>query len=63
MSHSPYSSINGNEEIVSVEFCTYIKVKILTEKNAHLLKELLEDVKNLCEEYDTNTESLRQYLE
>ena len=34
MSQSMYSSVNENEEIVSVEFCTYVKINILREKNA-----------------------------
>ena len=58
----PTSIVDGNEEIVSVEFCTYVKVKILREKNACLLKELLEDVKNLWEEHEMGTDWLRRYL-
>ena len=34
ISQSMYSGVNENEEIVSVEFCTYVKIKILREKNA-----------------------------
>ena len=34
MSQSMYNSVNENEEIVSVEFCTYVKINILREKNA-----------------------------
>ena len=34
ISHSMYSGVNENEEIVSVEFCTYVKIKILRENNA-----------------------------
>ena len=62
MSHSPHSSVDGNEDIVSVEFCAYVKVKMVREKNACLLKELLEDVKNLRKERDMGTESLHRYL-
>ena len=45
-----------------------LKVKILREKNAYLLKELLEDVKNLCKEHNTvpfinDTKPLRRCLE
>ena len=38
MSQSTRDSVD--EEIVSVEFCTYVKVKILREKNVCQLKEL-----------------------
>lgn len=52
MSQSTHSSVNENEEIVPVELCTYVKVNLLREKNAYLLKELLENVINLCEKHD-----------
>ena len=42
MSQSTHSTVDKNEEVVSVKFCTYVKVKILREKNAYLLKELVE---------------------
>ena len=45
MSQSTHSTVDENEVIVSVEFCTYIKVK--REKNAYLLKKVLEDAKIL----------------
>lgn len=60
-----YSGVNQNEEIVSVEFCTYVKIKILKEKNAQLLKEFL-DVKCLLEDHNTvlfinDATTLRRY--
>ena len=45
MSHSTPSSVDKNNEIVRVQYCTYIKVKKLRRNNTYLLKELLEDVK------------------
>ena len=67
-SQSKRSNINENEEIVSAEFITYLKVKILKEQNAYLLKELLEDIKSLCGEHNVQsficeTKSLRRFLE
>ena len=68
MSQSTHSNVDENEEIVSVEFCTYVKVNLLREKNAYLLKELLENVINLCEQHNNvpfinDVKSLRRYLE
>ena len=45
--HSMQSSVDKNEEIFSVKFCTFVKVKLLREKIAYLLKELLEDEYNI----------------
>ena len=38
--------VDEKEEIASVEFWTYIRIKVINEKNAHLLKETLEDAKS-----------------
>lgn len=53
MSQSRSCSDHENEKIVSIRFCTYVKLKMWRKRNAHLLKELLEDVNNLYEEHDT----------
>ena len=68
MSQSTHSNVDENEEIVSAEFCAYVKVNLLREKNAYLLKQLLENVINLCEEHNNvpfinDVKSLRRYLE
>lgn len=44
MSQITRKSVNENEEIVSIEFFTNVKVRILRETTVYLLKELLEDV-------------------
>ena len=38
--------VDEKEEIASIEFWTYIRIKVINEKNAHLLKETLEDAKS-----------------
>ena len=68
MSQNTHNNVSESGEIASVEFCTYVKVKIIWEKNAYLLKEISGDVKNLSEDHNTMpfisyTKSLRQYSE
>ena len=60
--------VDEKEEIASIEFWTYIRIKVINEKNAHLLKEILEDSKSLSLEHNVElfikeTKYLGIYLE
>ena len=65
---SQSSTLSDTQQLVEAEFLTYVKIKIMLQKNAYLLNELLHDIASFSEEHSlepfiSNTRTLRRFLE
>ena len=55
---SQSNTLSDTQQLVEAEFLTYVKIKIMFQKNAYLLNKLLLDITSFSEEHSLETRTL-----